>query len=344
MTTVSRRTSLLVVGMGGWPLLPDGTISRKLRRAESLQRAGSPIRTISEAEFLEVAGLSERRPALRKSFPAQQACDLVGIKPETLTRWEALGLVRAQDGRYDFQDLVSLQTVAELVRAGVSPQTISRSILGLAAVLPGTERPLAQLRIVTEGPRSLLAELGELRLAPDGQLMLNFTPASGPPPEPALPFAERGCPETATAWFERALGLEEDERLDAAERAYREALARQPVFPEAHFNLANVLRGQGRLEAAEERYRIALAQDPALAAAWYNLADLLEETERIGDAISCLKRALQAEPAYADAHFNLAYCYEQAGRGDEAAAHWRAYLQIDPASEWARIARAHLAP
>src|SRR5215813_11301897 len=36
--SVSRRTSLVVVGMEGWPLLPDGMISSKLKRAEELMK------------------------------------------------------------------------------------------------------------------------------------------------------------------------------------------------------------------------------------------------------------------------------------------------------------------
>ena len=34
VSAVSRRTSMLVVGMDGWPLLPSGEIASKLQRAE----------------------------------------------------------------------------------------------------------------------------------------------------------------------------------------------------------------------------------------------------------------------------------------------------------------------
>ena len=37
---VSRKTSLLVVGMGGWPLLPDGGVGIKLKPAEELRQRG----------------------------------------------------------------------------------------------------------------------------------------------------------------------------------------------------------------------------------------------------------------------------------------------------------------
>src|SRR5690606_30950180 len=79
----------------------------------------------------------------------------------------------------DFQDIVSLQTVASLVRRGVKPDDIQRSLTNLADILPGTERPLAQLQIVAAEPGELLAQVGEALIAPDGQQMLPFECAAG---------------------------------------------------------------------------------------------------------------------------------------------------------------------
>src|SRR5262249_20354135 len=140
---VSCRTSVLVIGMEGWPLLPDGQISQKLRRAEKLQRSGHSIQIICESAFLELAGCRERQVFLRRTYPAAQVCRLLRIQPETLRRWEQLSLVRSQDGLYNFQDFVSLRTIGELVQAGVRPETIARSLHGLSSVLPDTDQPLA---------------------------------------------------------------------------------------------------------------------------------------------------------------------------------------------------------
>lgn len=304
--TVSRRTSVVVVGMAGWPLLPDGTISRKLQRAEELNRGGATIRITPEQEFLELAGRAERATRLDKAYPASDVCELLGLEAATLRRWELFGLIRSHDGLYDFQDIVSLRTIAELIGRGVDPATIGSSMRGLAAILPGTDRPLSQLKIVIEQPRSLLAELGELLVAPDGQMLLNFAhtdPETGVPPVPAI----AGC-MTADDWFERGGLLEEEERLAEAADAYREALGARPDFPEARFNLGNTLRALGLTDEAEQQYRMAVAVDPAMAVAWYNLADLLEEAGRLDETAACLDRAVEASPAYADAHFNLAWC------------------------------------
>ncbi len=338
--TVSRRTSVLVVGMAGWPLLPDGTISRKLQRAETLNRGGAAIRIVAEEEFLELAGLAERATRLDKAYPASHVCDLLGLDPDALRRWELFGLIRSHEGLYDFQDIVSLRTIADLIARGVDPATIGSSMRGLAAVLPGTDRPLSQLKIVVEQPGSLLAELGELLVAPDGQMLLNFAPSAVDSDRP-VPVDTGSM--TADEWFARGGALEEDERLTEAAEAYRRALVMRPDFPDARFNLGNTLRDLGLTDEAEREYRMAVAVDPAMAVAWYNLADLLENEDRYEETAVCLERALSANPAYADAHFNLAWCCEQLGRTATAREHWTAYLGLDPVGAWADVAREHLA-
>jgi hypothetical protein len=116
---LSRKTSLLVVGMDGWPLLPDGGVGNKLKRAEELRRNGCGIRILSEEAFLELLGRNNRhRSVVPKTNPAAEVCRRLKLSPEALQRWEQFGLIRPVDGLYDFQDLVSLRTIAELVDAG----------------------------------------------------------------------------------------------------------------------------------------------------------------------------------------------------------------------------------
>jgi len=338
-TAVSRRTSVLVVGMNGWPLLADGSVGKKLARAEELRRGGHLIRIISEAAFLEAAGLQEREQDLHKVYSAGQICDMVGVSHEQLGRWEAFGLVRSHAGLYDFQDIVSVRTIAELVARGVRPETIARSLRGLAAVLPGTERPLAQLNIVVENERTLVAERDAMRIGADGQLLLRYDP--DPEPEEAtlmLASAER----TAEDWFEHGQMCEEDERWDEAADAYRRALVLRPDHAEGFFNLGNVLREAGKPDAAAEMYRFAAGHDPSMAAAWYNLAHLHDELGRVEQAVEAYEATLAAAPTYADAHFNLALCYERLGHKESARKQWLAYLELDDRSEYAQVARAKI--
>jgi tetratricopeptide (TPR) repeat protein len=324
--SISRSTSTLVVGMCGWPLLPDGQISDKLRRAEKLVRNGYEIRIVSELVFLQLAELAERQCELWKAYSKTEVCRLLNIQPETLQRWEQFGLVYSHNGLYDFQDLVSLQTICELVGHGVKPETVAQSLQGLASVLPGTERPLAQLKIVVEHPKSILADFGQYRLSPGGELFFNFE-NEAQSKAAVIPLSSEDF--GAQGWFERGQVFEEQGRLQDAENAYRGAIRNRSLFPEAHFNLGNVLLELGRPDAAEEAFRSATAQDPAFAAAWYNLAHAQEENERLAEAIGSLQTALKLSPEYADAHFNLAICLEKVGRLRDAVRHWSAYQELE---------------
>jgi tetratricopeptide (TPR) repeat protein len=337
---VSRRTSMVVVGMEGWPLLPDGMISSKLKRAEELIKRGFPVRVVSESAFLELADRKERQASLRKTYPAADVCKLLQISPETLLRWEQFGLVQSETGSYDFQDLISLRTLVELVNRGVRASTLAKSLKDLASVLPGTDRPLAQLKIVADNPRAILVDLGEYLIAPNGQLTINF---EGEPKPQGTVIQLSPNLRTDLDWFEYGQMCEEEERYSDAEDAYRRAIALTPQFPEAYFNLGNVIRSLGRLETAQELYYTAAVQDPAMAAAWYNLGDVQEEQGRVKEAVASLRAAVEACSTYADAHFNLALCYEKLGQRQDAASHWSAYLKLDPNSQWSEIARRHMA-
>lgn len=330
---VSARTGVLVVGMHGWPLMHDGRVTAKLRRAELLHASGAAIEIISEDAFLERVGLRPRREALRKQHTAASVCGLLGIEESVLRRWGQLGLVRPEGGMYDFQDLVSLRTLADLVRRGVSVAVIQRSLASLGSILPGSERPLAQLRIIAEGPDRLLAEVGESLLSPDGQLLMRFEGGGGERETLSLPAAAGA--RSVDRLLEGACGS----AGGRAEELCRRAIDIDPTCAEAQFNLGNVLLESGRLEAALERFGQATALDPEMACAWYNLGYVQEELGMLEGARASLSRVLALEPAHADAHFNLAAVCAALGLEAEARRLWAAYLRLDGTSEWAAAAR-----
>ncbi|MBI3608207.1 MAG: tetratricopeptide repeat protein [Nitrospirae bacterium] len=70
---------------------------------------------------------------------------------------------------------------------------------------------------------------------------------------------------------DKRLGL-----LDEAIASYREAIAIQPAYPEAHYNLAIALREQGQFLQAEKAYRHAIESAPDFRDAHYNLAVLYD--------------------------------------------------------------------
>jgi len=348
---VTRRCTLLVIGMRGWPLAEDGRLSAKLQRAERLRDRGGRLEIVSELRFREMAGLAEPQEAA-KTFDIDRVAALSGVSADTIRRWDRFGLVRADsEGRYDFQDVVSAQTLAQLASRGVRPRVIQDSLARLAQALPGTDRPLSQLSLIASDGK-LLAALGDTLLDPSGQQVMDFkrapsassgTASSGTPASattetrPTAPIVIRS--ESPDETFERGCWLEAEERFEEAADAFRSVAAREPRRADAWFNLGNALRAQGRLDAAEEIYRLTTSVEPAHALAWYNLADVLEEQGALRAAADALARALEADATFADAHFNLASCLMRLGRADDARPHWQAYLRLDPSSAWASQAR-----
>ncbi|MBX3587947.1 MAG: tetratricopeptide repeat protein [Ramlibacter sp.] len=143
--------------------------------------------------------------------------------------------------------------------------------------------------------------------------------------------------------------LEQAGRLDEAATQYREALAREPGFMEAHVNLAGVL---WRLEDHEgtlthARQAVALAPDHPYAVRILGTA--LLHLNRLDEAEAALRRALQLQPGFALAQVDLALALLLAGRLEEG---WALYQSrwndtdrmvrprfFQPALEWQGPAR-----
>ena len=105
-----------------------------------------------------------------------------------------------------------------------------------------------------------------------------------------------------------------------------------PVLP---FNLGNVFQAQGRTTEAKVAWQIAVARDPAFAEAWYNLAMAAEDEQQTDLAVAEYRRAVQAQSDYADAHFNLALLLTRLERCDEALPVWERFLELEPSSSHA---------
>ena len=82
---------------------------------------------------------------------------------------------------------------------------------------------------------------------------------------------------TAEAWFLRAAALIGTSNENSQEEAecYQEVLRLRPDYPQAHNNLAVVLKARGEEAAAAEHYREAMRLRPDYPEAHYNDAVLL---------------------------------------------------------------------
>jgi tetratricopeptide (TPR) repeat protein len=312
---VTKKTEVLIVGEEGWPLLGDGQPSNSLKRAREL---GTPI--VSERQFLEWIG---QAPAddQQKSFPLEQIATQARLPDGIIEELSLYGLLAPRDGLYGFRDLAAARQIGELLSAGVSLSTISRSLREIRKWLP--DAGLASVKLYPKSADALLVrQLGGLT-DKRGQFVL---PVAEPSDDPDL-------------LFEEAQAAEDADDLQMAERLYRKVAKIDPADTAAVFNLANLLRRLDRQVEAEASYRKALKDDPRFAEAWYNLADLVDDAGRPEEAIGYLQRALDAAPDYADAVFNLAGLNQRLGRNAEAAENWRRYLVLDSDSPWAGRAR-----
>lgn len=336
--TVSNRTDILVIGLESWPLQPDGRVNRNIARAASLLETSDRPKVHDEAALLTLL----RMPAPPRRYHSPETTQrILGIDESTLQGLQPHEPLRRDGaGNFDARDVSALRTLADLRRRGVADETVLESLEALDRLLPVARDDLDHARHLVRNARGLLDRVGDPLIASDGQMLLGF--GAAPDVEPVvLSFRPRDL--TASDWLERALQLEEAERLDEAAEACRRAIALDAGHSEALFNLGNVIRASGRDDAALELYRLAAAIDAGAAHAWYNIADVEQSQGRLEAAVESLRAALRIAPDYADAHYNTARLLELLGRRDEAGAHWSRYLALDSTSEWADTARRHLA-
>ncbi len=335
-------TRLLAVGQGGPPLGDDGQLTHALRRARELQEAGGALEILSEEELLARLGLEEERAGLHRATTTTQLARILDVPPGAIRSWVAEGLiepVRAH-GRlffFSFLQVASAKALSELLRAGVTPARIRRSLELLRDRVPDAERMLGQLEVLSySGPVFVRTANGALA-EPNGQLCFEFEGV-----DPELRLCARDDQRSLAEWVDLGLRAERDGRVEEAVRAYRSALGRDQAHPEVHFNLGNALYALGSFEEALERYRRAVELAPDYVEAWNNLGILLGEMNQPAEAVRAYRRALSLAPDYPDALYNLAETLVARGEVDEARRLWRAYLRVDPQSPFARIVRERL--
>jgi TolB-like protein/Tfp pilus assembly protein PilF len=132
-----------------------------------------------------------------------------------------------------------------------------------------------------------------------------------------------------------------DRRMRAAQEAFRQALALDPAFAQAHAGLADAdfftltwnldpenaeaLRAEA-LAASEEALRL----EPELAEARLARANVLTMLGRTGEAERDFRRAMELNPGWGDACYFYARALFEAGRYDEAAAAFEEAARRNP--------------
>ena len=153
-------------------------------------------------------------------------------------------------------------------------------------------------------------------------------------------------------------------RTGEARAPVLEALRLNPYYPEAHVNLATILRRTGQMAESEHQYREAIqlqAINPGAHAGYgalllqegrtgeaagefatvvdlrpedadgrYNLGRVLVAVGRFEQGVAQLNEAIRLRPDYADAHHSLAMALAGRGRLNEAVSEFRAEAQLKP--------------
>jgi tetratricopeptide (TPR) repeat protein len=279
-------------------------------------------------------------------FSSKEVAQIVGLQESRVRYWAQTGFVGPSaktNGRaaYTFQDLVGVKTAKELLDRGLTVQRVRKNLDALREQLPHVERPLAQLRIVSDGDRLVVVDETTRFEPTTGQTVMDFALGALESEVKRLPEPAAAAQlDTAYGWFVEGQRLEDagapdDEVLIA----YEKALAGDPNLAAAHTNVGNLLHRRGDGPGARAHYQTALALDPEQPEARYNLANLYDELGEKDLAIAEWYRVVGECPEFADAHFNLAMAFVREGAASRARAHLESYLRIDDQGEWAVRAR-----
>jgi tetratricopeptide (TPR) repeat protein len=267
---------------------------------------------------------------------------MLGLSRAVITGLIAAGFVTPSRGkrreyRFSFQDVVLLRTAYSLQSAQISPRKILRSLRQLKATLPD-ELPLTGLRIaavgndiaVKEGDRQWEAESGQLLIdfeVRPQQGSVSFLSRAPQPVNGTHAAAETGADDSAAAWFERAVALE-NESASAAEQAYRQAIQRAPDYVDPYLNLGVLLCDAGRCDEAVSLYRQGLERCAGEALLHFNLAIALEDQGQSEAALASYETCMRLAPSMADAHYNAARLHEQLGHATQAIRHYSEYRRL----------------
>jgi len=278
---------------------------------------------VSENVLRRQLGLLEPPAEVDRSLGRAEIERLSGLSANVVACLVLFDVLEPVDERFAWRDLVAAREAARLLKRGVS----LGDVLEAALALRRRGGHLAEARL-TEGPagellREVAGQLAEL----SGQLTMRLD--VGPAHEP---------PRSLDDLVIEAEAAEETGDHGTAESLYTTAMRADTVDPVLPFNLGNVFQAQGRASEAKVAWQIAVARDPAFAEAWYNLALAAEDDGHADLAVAQYRRAVQAQPEYADAQFNLALLLTRLDRCAEALPAWERVLELEPSSRQAATA------
>jgi tetratricopeptide (TPR) repeat protein len=268
-------------------------------------------------------GLIEAPPEVDRSLRRAEIERHAGLSANQIACLVLFDVLEPVDDGFAYRDLVAAREAARLLKGGVALGDVLEASISLRR----RGGNLAEARL-TEGPsgelvREVAGQLAEL----SGQLTMRL---------------EQKAHSLDDLLLEAEQAVERGD-LASAESLYTTAMRADSVDPVLPFNLGNVFQAQSRTTEAKVAWQIAVARDPAFAEAWYNLAMAAEDEQQTDLAIAEYRRAVQAQTDYADAHFNLALLLTKLERCAEALPVWERFLELEPSSSQSSTAQKAIA-
>lgn len=307
---LTRRSDILVIGALASPLVDAGHLAARLSMAHE---RGVPV--FAERRFAEAL---RGENGLAASVPLAAVLAKSDLSREEVEALAAFDIIRVEADHCRFGDAEPLKTAAELLAAGRSLGETVRTLTKARDRAPKGRRKVV---LDSRGQAALQWDSGLTTLEGQGRLPLEEAAAS------------------VEDLFEAAAIAEAERDLDEAARLYEISVRIDRKDPIACFNLGNIRLAAEAFDQAALAFRRALAHDPDFVEARYNLAQVYERLGKTELARRELAAALEAEPDYADARFNLAQLELKRGALEDAKTHFERYLAGDPPSDWADKAR-----
>ena len=184
------------------------SVDQDCRDASRLQQEGLPLRIVSESDWLRLLGLDGRCREVHSLYTPAMLSRSLDVPIGTIRRWERLGLIRPVQKvfrlpYFDYAEAAGVRRLNELLNAGVPRSQFEASLAKIRHLLPGIERPLAQLNLLGAGFAAPRAGRSRAFRADDRPALLRF-------------FARR-----QTARPSPALQLDDGESADGALRGRR---------------------------------------------------------------------------------------------------------------------------
>lgn len=146
----------------------------------------------------------------------------------------------------------------------------------------------------------------------------------------ALKNAAEYSPKDSEAQYNLGNYYYDQQQFNEAVDCYKKAVELNSSFAQAYYNLGSVLKELGLLSEAEASYHHALKINPKNAEMHFNLAQMLYEQGRYEDAIKHYEQVIKLQAGFVSAYVNLGACYKALGSLQDAVASYQKAIELHP--------------